>query len=43
MTRTKHVIKVIELRRGEGKCPHRDGLGNGWTNGDKNIFIEVTK
>jgi hypothetical protein len=43
MMRTKQIVKAIELRHGEGIFLHRDGLGNGWTNGNKNIFIEGTK
>jgi hypothetical protein len=43
MTRTKHIVKVIELRHGGRSYTHRGGLGNGWTNGNKNIFIEGTE
>ena len=43
MTKTKDIVKVIELHHGAGIFPHRDGLGSGWTNGNKNIFIEGIK
>ena len=41
MMKTKEIVKVIELRHGEEICPHRGGYG--WTNGDKNIFVEGAK